>query len=248
MADASKPLRTEIDEAADTFTMIFSDNPVVRVEEHVVGGIRHAFHFDAKGGRVKIVVHEASKMKENAVKQERVTFNADPDDERIVNEFGFSLKLPDSDSLEDCYVRAPLKSFSIESLRSTEMNLVSVRFPLGQGFDLSFDCGEPTRDLPVGWAINPRRIEAKTFSWEWFERKSEKVYWKIQEGGEVRVRTHSVNDLQMITAIEFLTDVSLRFSDGGGFLEEHPRGRVGIRRGTVIQWPVLIDGKVVLLD
>lgn len=241
-------MRTEFNEQDDTVTTVMSDNPIVRVEEDELMGAKTVVSYDAQGRVVKSVMHGVSKLREMAAKQENETFAADPTDERIVNEFSWSLHLPGAEAIETFHVRAPLKSFRIRQTKSPEKTTQVVIFPIGGGFNLEFAVGEPSDTLPVGWAVNPRRSESKGFSWEWFQQRTDRRYFKIQEGGEAEVQTRKVEGKTYIVAIEFLTDVSLRFRDGFPPLEDAPFGRVNIQKGVVLRWPVLIGGRVVLLD
>ena len=48
------------------------------------------------------------------------------------------------------------------------------------------------------------------FSWDWFNREGPDTFRKLQGKGLVRVRTVSSASYQELTAVEFLTDVTLR--------------------------------------
>jgi hypothetical protein len=51
------------------------------------------------------------------------------------------------------------------------------------------------------------------FSWEWFNRHRENEYDKLQGPGRVRVDLRVVRNAEELLAVEFLTDITLRFMD-----------------------------------
>ena len=49
------------------------------------------------------------------------------------------------------------------------------------------------------------------FSWEWFNRREDGEYLKLQQGGRVRVLFQEAGPQNEISRIEFQTDITLRF-------------------------------------
>ncbi len=241
-------MRTEFDEERDVVTTVITDKPIVRTEEVTHQGQRSIVSFDAEGQIVRIEMFEASKVRTDASKIERISYPADAADWTVVSEFSWVLALPGADSTEEFTVRAPLSSYSIDTLSSPQSNQHIILFPIGGGFELGLAYSEPTASLPTGFSFTPRRLEGHTFSWEWFNWNGGTQYEKIQEDGAVEIERRTVDGKELIVGTKFLRDISLRFKDDWSKDINGPFGRVLIEAGTMLRWPVLIGERVTLLD
>jgi hypothetical protein len=122
------------------------------------------------------------------------------------------------------------------------------QIPLGNHFVLGMVESSPaskTEKKGFGFTMTRDDLE-KVFSWEWFIVNYEDHAYKMQEQGSLRIKIAQVGSGWEVTRTEFLSDVSLRASVIGEDLPDKPRWRIKIFKGSFVQWPSLVDGKVVV--
>jgi hypothetical protein len=68
-------------------------------------------------------------------------------------------------------------------------------------------------DVLEGFGLFVLRRGERGFSWEWFDRGAGEVFDKLQGVGHLRVTTTQVGPKVELQSIEFLDDITLRYSD-----------------------------------
>lgn len=70
------------------------------------------------------------------------------------------------------------------------------------------------------------------FSWEWFQQKEGLDFYKIQEGGAVRIQTSEKDGGKVISKVVFETDISLRINTADDI--KSVTHRILIKKGSVL--------------
>jgi hypothetical protein len=119
---------------------------------------------------------------------------------------------------------------------------------LNDEFSLSMaEFPERTKDELQGFGMTADREGGGSFCWEWFDIDSDEHATKLQESGVLRIRSAKGGQGWEIVYTEFLSDVSFRVSGlGVDDLVKGPKWRVNVAKGSVIQWPSVANGKLVL--
>lgn len=94
-----------------------------------------------------------------------------------------------------------------------------------------------------GFGMVANRDDFPTFCWEWFTVRSEARAAKHHEHGELDIHVAEVGSGLEVVRTEFRTDVSFRVIIFGEDFRL-PKWRVNILKGSSINWPSLIDGKL----
>lgn len=103
-----------------------------------------------------------------------------------------------------------------------------------------------SRDQVLGFALNADRDDRQAFAWDWFTVDRPTHATKLQETGEVAIKISKVGQLWDITRTKFLTEVSLRVSRFDASTDPlDPTWRVKISKGSWLDWPSLVGGRVV---
>mgnify|MGYP000870973714 CR=1 FL=1 len=106
---------------------------------------------------------------------------------------------------------------------------------------------EKSKSAVVGFGLTVDRKDIATFCWEWFDLDGPEHATKLQEQGELRIRTAQIGQVWEVVNTEFLSDASFRVARFG--IDDpvsKPKWRVVIEKGSVIQWPSVLDGKIIL--
>lgn len=237
----------EFDEERDVATTIVSDKPIVRVEELVIGAGKHVLSYDANGEIVKLEVHGMSKVQENALKTVRREFTATTGGDQVIGHLRWLIKDVEASNL----VAQGDSTLKLEDARallieSPTDRLLSISFPLSNGFKLGI-AGHTSEKGPVrGFALKGSRGEERTFSWEWFDVDTSDRAIKLQEGGELKIEVAKRGSEWQVIRTDFLTDISVRITDGLKPAQRHEVDwRINISRGSTIRWPSLVATEVV---
>jgi hypothetical protein len=116
--------------------------------------------------------------------------------------------------------------------------------PLGDHFLLKLPEMRSSEVAKIGFGLVAERDDMKTFCWEWFNAEKGGRATKLQESGELKVKFSKVGNGVELTRMEFLTDISLRLNPDEDAPGAPPKWRVDILKGSVINWPALVGGKV----
>ena len=73
------------------------------------------------------------------------------------------------------------------------------------------------------------------FSWEWFDRSERDIFKKLQGTGEVRVTYTQISKGVEIRSVEFLTDVTMRFTEDLSLPPDVRTHEVMIYEGSVFR-------------
>jgi len=93
-----------------------------------------------------------------------------------------------------------------------------------------------------GFGLTGGRNDQRTFSWDWFTVDRPGHATKLQDSGELSFDTKKTSNGIEIHRMEFLTDVSIRVCrESDAPLD--PSWRIKIFKGSVICWPVLVNGE-----
>ncbi len=120
---------------------------------------------------------------------------------------------------------------------------------LSDGFRLqlvtsNFAAALEPKDRGFGMVAEHANID--TFCWEWFNITAPDRATKKQESGELGIVTRGAGVDWMVSRTEFLTEVSFRVEKSELIPKTRaPFWRVRIFKGSHIQWPMLVNGKVV---
>ena len=118
------------------------------------------------------------------------------------------------------------------------------RIQLGNHFRFGlFDNADRDKKANVGFGLTGDRDDEGTFSWEWFDVDRTGHAKKLQESGELFFDTKKTPNGTEINRMEFLTDVTIRVHRKGFFEMLNPAWRITIFKGSVVSWPVLVDGE-----
>ena len=121
------------------------------------------------------------------------------------------------------------------------------RIRLNGNFDFAMtEMPKTTKDGRSGFGIVARRTDLSTFSWEWFVIDDDEHATKLQERGKLRIRLAETANGWEVLETEFLTDVSLRIERMDSIPLPDPEWRVTIQQGSMIRWPSIRDGQVVI--
>lgn len=93
-----------------------------------------------------------------------------------------------------------------------------------------------------GFGLTGNRDDLETFSWEWFNVQRPGHATKLQESGELSFDKRKTPNGTEINHMLFLTDVSIRVSRRNDPCKTE--WRIKIFKGSVIDWPTLVNGKV----
>jgi len=134
------------------------------------------------------------------------------------------------------------KALTIDDI---EISLLKTSFKktieLGNHFSFSF-ADSATRSGPKCFGLSSRRDDVRSFAWVWFE-EDYPGHAKHRDLSELHFDTKNTPNGNEIHCMEFLTDVSIEVSR----LNETPHTpewRVEIYKGSMMVWPVLVDGEV----
>jgi hypothetical protein len=134
-----------------------------------------------------------------------------------------------------------LRDFKIKPING----LTSKAIALGAHFLLDYAEATSMTLGETGFGITAERDDLPTFCWEWFTVRNPTLATKLQETGELGIRYGKTGVGYELVRMEFRTDVSLRVNPDTDAPEAAPRWRVLILKGSVINWPSLVKGKVV---
>ncbi len=118
------------------------------------------------------------------------------------------------------------------------------RIELGNHFNFGL-VDSSDRQHGDGFGLCGLRDDEKTFSWDWFEVDQPGHAKKLQESGELSFDTKKTPNGNEIDRMEFLTDVSIRVSRMTDSDPLNFAWRIQISKGSVINWPALVNGEVV---
>jgi hypothetical protein len=248
----NQSVRQEHDAERDIMFVIYSENAVVDTQEHDVGPAKHILHFDADGGLVRTEVHGFSKgleqAQERAARTVRTEFKAEPSATEVLGEIDWEL----SDGKTGEVMRngrkaAVLAEVTLELLEAPDGRQATIHFPLTEHFRFGIASSISVTANISGFALQAMRDDEKTFCWDWFNVDSLTHATKIQESGELAIVIAGEAAQWQIVRTEFRTDVSIRVARfGEGNDPRKPEWRVLIRKGSVVNWPRLVDGQLVL--
>jgi len=245
-------MRQEHDRKRDIMYVTYSENAVVEKREHDVGASKHILFFDAEGAPVRAEIHGYSKAVEHeeqrAAQTVRTEFKAKPGATETLGELDWELSdCKTGEVLGKGSKTAQMSEVTLELLDAPDGRLVSTQFPLGEHF--RFGLASPISTTPniSGFALQAVRDDEKTFCWDWFNVDSQTHATKIQESGELAIVIAGEASEWQIVRTELLTDVSIRvvhFGDGSDPTD--PAWRIRIGKGSVVNWPRLVDGQLIL--
>jgi hypothetical protein len=120
-------------------------------------------------------------------------------------------------------------------------------FPLSDHFSVELQTRVQSTSDITAFALSLERDDMQTSGWNPFDVCSSDQAIERQDKGELRIDIRNPGAGWEIVHTEFMTDVSLRLKQ---FMPNRtvnpPTWRVNIRKGSVVNWPSLVDGKVVL--
>jgi hypothetical protein len=140
--------------------------------------------------------------------------------------------------VESGSITVPISSIRVDRV-GPERQTILKSIQLGE---FTFSLGGPAGDQSRGFGLSARRIEANSFSWEWFNVEDRALAHKLQEKGELEISMSPATGGYQVIRTEFLTLVSCRVVRFGlGMLPKiifrRPDWRLNILRGSVLNWP-----------
>lgn len=100
----------------------------------------------------------------------------------------------------------------VEPVRGARPDARKVSVPLSSDFVMSVAVSKQLQVDGFGLFIS-RRGNAHGFSWEWFDRAGESLFYKRQGNARVAVAVMKSLGYEELESIEFLDDVALRYLD-----------------------------------
>ncbi|MEX2244942.1 MAG: hypothetical protein WD716_13990 [Fimbriimonadaceae bacterium] len=240
------------DRKRDILFVTYSENAVVDKREHDVGASKHISFLDAEGMLVRAEIHGFSKVVEHeqnrAAQTVRSEFKAKPGATETLGELDWELSdCKTGEVLGKGSKTARMSEVTLELLDAPDGRHVSTLFPLGEHFRFGLASQISTTPNIAGFALQALRDDEKTFCWDWFNVDSPTHATKIQESGELAIVIAGEASDWQIVRTEFLTEVSLRVARFGmGLDPTNPTWRIRIGQGSVVNWPRLVDGQLIL--
>ncbi|AIE84554.1 hypothetical protein OP10G_1186 [Fimbriimonas ginsengisoli Gsoil 348] len=119
--------------------------------------------------------------------------------------------------------------------------------PLGEGFKVALlEFPTQSKDGITGFGLSADRPGVEDYSLEWFTVEGADHALKLQEPGELSFGLTKTPSGWEQSATEFVSDVSLRIVKANDTdPDPAPVWRVKIFNGSVVDWPRLVNGKVV---
>jgi len=137
------------------------------------------------------------------------------------------------------------KDSKILTVKDIQISPVKTSFnkkiELGNHFSFSL-ADNATRTGPKNFGLSSRRDDVRSFAWVWFV-EDYPGHAKHRDLNELHFDTKTTPNGNEIHCMEFLTDVSIEVSR----LNESshiPAWRVEIYKGSMMVWPVLVDGEI----
>ncbi len=121
------------------------------------------------------------------------------------------------------------------------------KIELGSHFSFSLCDGAErhTTGERRGFGLSGRRDDERSFAWEWFV-EDVPGRAKNQEEGELYFDTTKTPNGTEIHHMEFLTDISISVSRMTDHEPYSPIWRINIIKGSVILWPALVNGSMLM--
>ncbi len=131
-------------------------------------------------------------------------------------------------------------------IKSVNKAMYDKKIDLGGHFSFGLGANTDRENIATagGFALMGRREDERSFGWEWFQVDGFGHALKLQESGELSFDTKITPNGTEINRMEFLTDVSIRISHLSDTAPSRPAWRINIFQGSVIYWPVLVNGEV----
>lgn len=107
-----------------------------------------------------------------------------------------------------------------------DATVMDKELPLRNGFVVGLNDHTEPKITGLGFWLKrfPSPMEASRypgFSWEWFDLASDGTFEKRKGSGRIRIRTQRVDGRDLITAVEFLDDVTFQ-------MNAEPHGKPGV--------------------
>lgn len=239
-------LRIERDEQRGLQISTFFDAPAFRVEKHNIDGVEQTLHFSAEGELVQIDIPIDHEGFQTQAFSAPVGLISDAFGDAIVSRIAWEFHPAGEGPVIQGVKEVPASCYLASQAVLSGVTSLTSQFLLCDEKLISLSYTSPPTAIPPTFMLAASGESSCGIWYEFFDRDRRDrsgFFRKRRDSGEVQCDLHESDGRKQIARMEVLANVALRCLVNPMSATGRRYDRFVIMQGSVLSWPVIVDGR-----